>query len=267
MGRFAEQAQLETALRAVAAGDTVTVLIVGEAGVGKTRLAAAAAEMAAELGLVVLHGRCDERSAAPYQPFVEAIGPWLEDLHDVVLRRVVGAGGGSLASLWPGLVDRLPGAHTSGDPESERWQLVEAVATLLGSPDEPVLLVIDDLQWAEPSTRFMLAHLVRRSVPSLAVVATVRRSADRTALFGDLGTGVIVDELELDGLHEADVTELVERHVGHRPPDQLSRKLWRQTDGNLNRSLDPYERCHRAPRGDAAPVVEHGRTKPGISRQ
>jgi class 3 adenylate cyclase/tetratricopeptide (TPR) repeat protein len=232
VGRTAEQSQLDAKLKAVAAGATATILLVGEPGVGKTRLAAAAATIAAEHGLTVLHGRCDDGSAAPYQPFVEALAPWLDGLPDVALRRLAGDDGGLVANLWPELATRLPDAPRTGEPEAERWRLFEAITTILRSFDEPLLLVIDDLQWAEPSTRALLGHMVRRAVPSLAIVGTARRGGDLFSMLGDLDTGVTVDTVELAGLEAGDVTELVASHVGHRPPDELARHLWRQTDGN-----------------------------------
>ena len=90
VGRRAELAQTGTMLEAVAAGGAPTVFIVGEPGVGKTRLAAAVAADAAARGFTVLHGRCDEGLAAPYQPVIEAFTPWLVGCPDAALPRMLG---------------------------------------------------------------------------------------------------------------------------------------------------------------------------------
>ena len=95
-----------TMLEAVAAGGAPTVFIVGEPGVGKTRLAAAVAADAAVAWFTVLHGRCDEGLAAPYQPVIEAFTPWLVGCPDAALPRVLGHRS-DLVQLWPELASRL----------------------------------------------------------------------------------------------------------------------------------------------------------------
>src|SRR5262249_15467527 len=119
VGRLDERARIDARLNDVAGGGTATMLVLGEPGVGKTRLAAQVAQDAVEHGLAVLHGGCDEGSAAPYQPFIEALRPLLEALPDVVLRRITGAHGIYLSMLWPELATRLPAAPRVGDPEAE----------------------------------------------------------------------------------------------------------------------------------------------------
>ena len=111
------------------------MFIVGEPGVGKTRLAAAVAADAVGRGFTVLHGRCEEGLAAPYQPVIEAFGPWLAACPDVALGRMVGDGGADLVHLWPELAARLDvtGNLAGQDPEAQRWRVFQAVAALVGS--------------------------------------------------------------------------------------------------------------------------------------
>ena len=168
VGRGGELARVGSLLADVSRASK-TLFIVGEPGVGKTRLAAAVAADAVGRGFTVLHGRCEEGLAAPYQPVIEAFGPWLAACPDVALGRMVGDGGADLVHLWPELAVRLDvsGNRPGQDPEAQRWRVFQAVAALVGSlaEERPLLMVVDDLQWAEPSTLLLLAHLVRRAVP------------------------------------------------------------------------------------------------------
>jgi class 3 adenylate cyclase/tetratricopeptide (TPR) repeat protein len=240
VGRSIELVRAKTMLDDVAAGASRTMFIAGEPGVGKTRLAAAVAADAHARGFVVLHGRCDEGLAAPYQPVVEAFGPWLDDCPDAALGRIIGPGGDHLVQLWPDLAARLPATSATSseiDPASRRWRLLEAVAGLVRSvaAERPLLLVLDDLHWAEPSTLLMLGHVVRRGAPGTAFVATVRSAdagQDPADLLGDLGVGRTIDVVRLSGLDHDEIAELVMLQVGDRPPDRLSEELRRTTDGN-----------------------------------
>jgi predicted ATPase len=167
---------------------------------------------------------------------VDAFRPWFADLPTVVLSRVVGSQRGTLGLLWPEIAH---GATTEphGDPESGRWRLFEAVASFIRSivDDRPLLLVVDDLQWAEPSTRLLLVHLTRAAVPAFGLLATVRpavKGADPVSVLGDLGTDRHLDVVALGGLAPADVTELVGIHAGAEPPVEFAAERCRQTDGN-----------------------------------
>ena len=239
IGRRVELDRALSLLDRVAAGTAATMFLVGEPGIGKTRLAASIARESAGRGFTVLYGRCDEGLAAPYQPVVEAVGPWLAACPDAALARVVGSSGPELTMLWPELSSRL-GASAGplgGDPESQRWRLFDAVVGLARSmaADRPVLLVVDDLQWAEPSTFLLLGHLARRAVPGVALLGTVRHGegvVEAGAVVGDLGIAGDVDVVELHGLDHGEVAELVSVHIGSQPPEALCRALQRQTAGN-----------------------------------
>ena len=101
--------------------------------------------------------------------------------------------------------------------------MFQAVAALVESiaGEAPLLLVVDDLQWAEPSTLLLLAHLVGRGVAGTAVLATVRSTAGGTPptqLLGDLGTARTIDVLELEGLDVGEVGEFSACAPGSLPP-------------------------------------------------
>jgi class 3 adenylate cyclase/tetratricopeptide (TPR) repeat protein len=238
VGRSTELAHLGRVLDSVVAGDSVALFVVGEPGVGKTRLAAAVGADAVARGFTVLYGRCDEGLMAPYQPIVEAFGPWLAECPDAALPRILGDGA-DLVQLWPELVPRLELAlgPSIDDPGARRWRMFDAVAELVRSMtnDRPLLLVVDDLQWAEPSTLLLLGHVTRKAVPGVALLTTIRRAesaATPADLLGDLGTARSVEILELVGFDDAQVAELVAVHAGEAPPDDLSARLRLYTDGN-----------------------------------
>jgi tetratricopeptide (TPR) repeat protein len=214
------------------------VLVVGEPGVGKTRLAAAVAAEATGRGFTVLHGRCDEGLAAPYQPVIEAFTPWLVGCPDAALPRMLGHRS-DLVQLWPELASRLDLAPTPwvDDPEARRWRLFESVVALVRSiaDERPLLLIVDDLQWAEPSTLLLLGHLARSAVPRTALLATARRGDSGKApadLLGDVGTTRSIAIIEVGGLDDGEVGELVALSAGDTPPEDLAAQLCRHTDGN-----------------------------------
>ena len=130
---------------------------------GKTRLAAELGGRVHDEGATVLAGRCDEDMGVPYQPFVEALRHFVD--HTPVLSGRLGRYGGELARLVPELTERVPDLPPPlrSDPETERYRLFDAVAGWLAvaSAEEPVLLVLDDLQWAAKPTLMLLRHVVR----------------------------------------------------------------------------------------------------------
>jgi class 3 adenylate cyclase len=239
VGRSSHIAAGEEMLTAVAAGAFRSLLIVGEAGVGKTSLAAAIGQAAAALDFVVVFGHCDEGVCAPYQPVIEAIGSWLEACPDVALGRVLGDAGSQLVRLWPGLVRRVPGLTSQSDaePETERWRLFDAVVSLTAvmAGEVGLLLVIDDLHWAEPATVALLRHLSDAGAPRVGVLATAREGDgddDAGFVFDRFGTGRKVRRLSLTGLDTSEVGEFIALHAGEVPPHEFSRWLRDETGGN-----------------------------------
>jgi class 3 adenylate cyclase len=246
VGRAHERASLAEALKhADASAQRQVVLISGEAGIGKTYLAAEVAREAYAGGAVVLYGRCDEELGVPYQPWAEALRHLVLHVSDELLAEHVTARGGELARLVPELtsrVDALPEPR-SGDPETERYLLFGAVLGLLEavSTGSPVVIVLDDLHWADKPTLLLLRHVV-------ATPGTLRVLVIGTYRATDLGTGhpltdVLaalhreegIERVELAGLGDREVVDLVETAVGHdldRGGVALAHALYRETDGN-----------------------------------
>jgi len=244
VGRDAELERLELLWKDAQAGDARLVLVGGEPGIGKTRLAAELAHRLHGDGALVLAGRCDEDLGVPYQPFVEALHHFVDHTPVEELRGRLGRYRGELVRLIPDLPDRvadLPAALRS-DPETERYRLFDAVAAWLAeaSAGAPVLLVLDDLHWAAKPTLLLLRHVLRFSERlRLLVVATYRdtdigRGHPLTELLDDVRRQAGLDRLVLPGLDGAGVVAFVAQAAGELTEEQelLARVIWDETEGN-----------------------------------
>jgi class 3 adenylate cyclase len=238
VGRGPELERLLTAWQATLAAGMRAVLIAGEPGVGKTRLAGEWSRHAYEQGAVVLYGRCDEDLGAPYQPFAEALRSLVPCLDAERLRGLRGVE--ALLPLVPGLTDALPdlASPTRADPDTERYALFDAVVTLLGvaSASAPVVLILDDLHWAAKPTLLLLRHLLRFGEHArVQIVGTYRstdldRSHPLAAMLADLHRDGTATRLQLSGLDEGDVSAYV-AEAGY-DDEELARALATVTGGN-----------------------------------
>ncbi len=243
VGRRSELALLRRELEAAQQGGRRLVLLAGEPGIGKTRLATELATQAHADGAVVLYGRCDEGGLIPFQPFVEALGRWVDQVPDTELQRRPDDDLAALAKLLPALRSRFPWlpASAPGDAETERYRLFEAIVALLDATAQPgpVVLVLDDLHWADPATLLILKHLMRSATASaLIVVGTYRdvevgRSHPFASVLHDLRRErVALERVELAGLSQDEVTDLITSWAGQQVPEQLTRAVWQETEGH-----------------------------------
>ena len=238
VGRGSELEHLQSAWQTTLAGATNAVLIAGEPGVGKTRLAGEWSRQSYDQGAVVLYGRCDEDLGAPYQPFAEAIRALAPCLGASRLRGLRGLE--ALLPLVPGLVDLLPdlASPTRADPDTERYALFDAVVAILGvaAASAPVVLILDDLHWATKPTLLLLRHLLRfGDQAKVQVVGTYRstdldRSHPLAAMLADLHRDGTAHRLNLSGLDEDEVSAYV-AEAGY-DDQELGRALASVTGGN-----------------------------------
>lgn len=230
VGRTDARARLDQRMARAAKGEGGIVFVAGEPGIGKTRLVTEFASTAHASGVVVTAGRCDESSLFPHQPLVEAV----RHLH---------ANGVVPAS--PGIRLLLPelGDPPVMDPELARRLLMDTVRSALrdAAADRPLLVVLDDLHWADAGSLALLRHLLRdlADVP-LLVVGTYRDTdIDRThpfgALLADLRRADDVERILLAGLDGTEVREVLERAAGHdlgAEATGLAATLVAETSGN-----------------------------------
>jgi len=182
-GRDAEIQVLRAAWTRAAAADPSLVMLVGEAGIGKTALAEDLAAEAERDGATVLRTRCYEAERSLFlQPIVEAVTPVVDRMRAATLRDLLGEHASALAALLPEAVPLLgPPPSWHGTPEMERRWSFEAVTTLLAglSARRPVVLVVDDLHYAGQSTVEFLHYLGRHLADArLLAVVTVRAEHD-----------------------------------------------------------------------------------------
>ncbi len=175
IGRDSELSELEDALLSALRGDGGVVIVGGEAGMGKTRLVNALATRGRRLGCAVFSGGCSEAELSlPYLPFLEAIGNYLATTDLASLRDRLGSAAEELAQLFPQM--GRPSV-ISGDPTQAKLRLFESMLLLLrdAARSRALLLILEDLQWADTTTRELLDYATRRlRSTNVLIVATYR---------------------------------------------------------------------------------------------
>jgi transcriptional regulator with XRE-family HTH domain/tetratricopeptide (TPR) repeat protein len=232
VGRRAELDQLLAAW----AERSRCVLVAGEAGIGKTRLVTELARHVFDDGGTVLWGSCSEERLGAYLPFVEVLRHLALRAPLTELRAAMGTHG-ELVRLLPALEERagpLP-SPTVAEAGTEQRLLFEAMGELLAHW-APLLLVIDDLHWADDATLALLTYLVRSTEPEgVVVVATARdRELDpqHAGRLADLGRRAEVRRLHLDGLRGGDLADLVEALAAGPVSESLAEHVETATAGN-----------------------------------
>jgi DNA-binding SARP family transcriptional activator len=231
VGRAAELARLEQALDGATAARGATALVAGPAGIGKTRLVGELAERARRRGATVLTGRCIDLvgAALPYYPLVEAIRP-LRDTRAF-------EGLQAYPSLLPGAAPAATGLRNCGESQ---LHLFEAVRTALErlSTTAPVVLVLEDLQWADKSTLDLLSFLTH-AVDGLRVliVATWRRDGVRKddaiqRLASGLRRRRLAMTVELGPLGRPELATLVARESDGPLSPELVESVCARAEGN-----------------------------------
>jgi predicted ATPase/class 3 adenylate cyclase len=245
VGRQTERARLGELWQEACQESLRLALVSGEAGVGKTRLATHMALQVRGQGATVLYGRCDEDLSVPYQPWSQALGHLVKEAPRRLLDTHVQRHGGDLARLVSTLGDRLPDLPPAGqgDQETERYLLYAAAAGLLAtaSEDEPLLLILDDLHWADAPSLSLLRHVVTQSTSMAVMVLGIYRDSDLsrdhplTALLADLHRDQGGERIKLAGLESEDVLALMEALAGQELDEdgrELAEEVTQETAGN-----------------------------------
>ena len=234
VGREAELAVLGAAWDEASRGARHVVVVTGEAGIGKSRLAAEAARRVAAAGGQVLFGRCDQEAIVPYQPIVEALDAVVATTPAEDMPRLGPEALAELAAILPSLDGR------TRPPAPDRARLFAAVTDLVAAlaADRPLLLVLDDLQWADDDTLLLVRHLLRRagSAPVLVVAISRDHDLDPGSALADVVHALDRDgwvrRVPLRGLDESDVRRLLGHLLGAGDHRAVARRVLVETAGN-----------------------------------
>ena len=242
-GRARPANALTAELALARTGQLRSVLVTGEAGIGKTALLAAFAQaQRRQHSNTIVYGRCDEGAQVPLQPFLSIVGTLVEHAPLPVLRAHCERWGGELQRIAPHLAGRLwVPAPYEGDGATQQHLLFDAIADLIRRLSEvlPLVLLLDDLHWAEPTALLLLRHLCRALVDAPVLVVVSYRdigellSPELRSAVTDLEDGR-VRRIVLEGLDDRGITELVRSIVdaGFDPGPDLVTPLLVETAGN-----------------------------------
>jgi DNA-binding CsgD family transcriptional regulator len=243
VGRERELRALREALEQAMGGVGGLVLLIGEPGIGKTRTTEQLALLAGEQGARILWGSCYEWEGAPaYWPWVQDIRGQLRHVDQAQLAADIGTGAVTIAQIVPEVRERFPDLPDppAAQPEQQRFQLFAAISAVVRAAAErqPLLVVLDDLHWADVPSVLLLQFLTQEIRSSRAlVVGTYRdvevdRSHPLAPALAALAREPGCRRMTLRGLRRPDVARLIEQTTGQAPSERLAGAVWQETDGN-----------------------------------
>jgi DNA-binding CsgD family transcriptional regulator/tetratricopeptide (TPR) repeat protein len=234
VGRQSQLAELELAFREALDGNPRLILVSGDSGVGKTRLLAQAGQSFD--GALLLHGQCLEQGELelPYAPLLGALRPLVRD-RDPALGELSTASHANMATLLPSL-----GAPPVGASSDGQMRLFESLLELLHllSKRQPLVLMLEDMHWADRSTRAFVAFLARSLLGERVLILLSFRSDELhrrhplRPLLAELGRLDNCRRIELAPFDRDELTEALADILGEPPDADLIERLLERTDGN-----------------------------------
>ncbi len=215
------------------------LLLGGEPGIGKSRVALEiAGRLADEHGLAALGGRCEHHLASSLQPWLEALTPYVLREADEQLRSDTAGLLDHLRPFLPGLDSRLELGDGLATSRNDEYAVIDALATLIEriSTRQPLVVVLDDVQWAGGATRSLVSLVLRRGVARVLLVLTFRTTVEDL----DITVRDWLDALQRAGAHRddivglssQDVDELVDEVFGDGVDRDLARSIWDRSEGH-----------------------------------
>ena len=243
VGREQEVRQLHQAFDAAMSGQGALVMVVGEPGIGKTALCEQLATYVTLRGGKTLVGHCYEEGSLslPYLAFVEAMRSYVLAREPDGLKTDLGTGAADVARIVSEIRDRIQvELRPAGDPEDDRWRLLQSVTTFLrnASSVQPLLIVLEDLHWADRGSLDLLLHVARNLTGTrLVVIGTYRdvevdRAHPLSPALAELRRGGAFARVPLRGLTVDEVHRMYEAVRGNEVPWGQAELVWRQTEGN-----------------------------------
>ncbi len=243
VGREVELAELLAGLEDAFSGSGRLFLLVGEPGIGKSRLAEELIARARARGARILVGRCWEAGGAPaYWPWVQSLRAYVRESDTGALRSQLGAGAADLAQIVPELRQHYPDLPEppSLEPEGARFRLFDATAEFLrnASARQPIVLVLDDLQAADAPSLLLLQYLARELGSSRLLVLGAYRDVDPipgqplTETLAEVAREPATRRLSLGGLSEREVGKYVQLTAPEIASEELVTALHEEAEGN-----------------------------------
>jgi class 3 adenylate cyclase len=243
VGREREMDELRAGLEDAFSARGRLVMLVGEPGIGKTRTAEELATYASLRNTQVLWGRCYEGEGAPaYWPWVQVIRSYVHDRDPAALMSEMGPGAADIAQVVSEVRERLPGLPEPPplEPEQARFRLFDSITTFLKNAGnrQPLVLVLDDLHWADKPSLLLLQFLARELRGARLMVlgnyrdVELRREHPLADTLGELARQQLSQRILLRGLTERDVARFIEITAGISPPEALVNAVYRETEGN-----------------------------------
>ncbi len=243
VGRDSEREAVQASLDQIGAGQGQLLLISGEPGIGKTRLAVEGVEHARERGIVAYWGHCFEWAGTPaYWPWIEILRDVIESHDPDVLRNCLDQNAPLIAQIVPELNEIVPDlpAVEPMNPEQARFRLFDGVTRLLMqlSRTQPLVLVFEDLHWADPASLLLLEFISHEVADApLLIIATyrdveVRRDHPLASTLGALVRSRTTQRLSLSRLERLHTAELIQEIAGVEPSGSAIDNVYAETEGN-----------------------------------
>jgi len=243
VGRQKEMGDLKACLEDALSGRGRLVMLVGEPGIGKTRTAQELTTYAGLRGALVLWGHCyEDEGVPPYWPWVQAIRSYVRERDPEQLMSEMGSGAADIAEVMSDVRERLPGLPPAPklEPEQARFRLFDSIASFLktASQRQPLVLVLDDLHWADQPSLALLQFVARElGGARLLIIGTYRdmelsRQHPLAEALGELNRERLFQRVLLRGLTQEDVGRFIELTSGHTAPRGLIEAVHTQTEGN-----------------------------------
>ncbi|MEO2176951.1 MAG: AAA family ATPase [bacterium] len=243
VGRGKELAIIESRVMQIDRAEGGFVLLSGEAGIGKTRLTKEAENIAGRRGYMVLTGHClDMDAAPPYQPLIEQIEQASRLVTEEVMRETLVDNAPEMSKLMPELRQRF---HDIPDPvtlppEQERRYLLHGLGDFIdhAAEGQPMILIFEDLHWADESTCILLRYLADRLKQSRVLMLGTYRESELTTTKSfsrtvqDLNRERLVEDLQLSRFDREMVEQMLSRMAKQPPPAELTDLVFSETEGN-----------------------------------
>ncbi len=232
------------------AGRGAVLLLGGDAGVGKSRLLRELKNEVATREVRVIEGRCSStESSVPYAPLMNALRFRIERGEGEQAARILGPLRAILTPIFPQLASTnaapgVPGRRVGKQPTettdktSERpFELIFSVLERLAQ-EEPLLLILEDIHWADQTSLELLHHIAHRVPPTRLLLIATYRSDELHAthplrrLLGALARDRVGDELRLEPLSRDDTTEMLRQMLGKEPDAAFAAAIWKRSEGN-----------------------------------